>query len=45
MNAKRTTVRGPRPNGAQAGTDEGHELAPEARAAVAAPVVTAAWSC
>lgn len=45
MNANRTMVCGPQPNGAYARTEEGHELAPPVRVAVAAPVVTAAWSC
>ena len=45
MNANRATVDGPRPNVAHARTEEGHELAPQARVAVAAPVVTAARPC
>ena len=45
MNARRTPGGAPRPNAAHARTEEGHELAPQARVAVAAPVVTAARSC
>ena len=45
MNADSTAADGPRPNVAHARTDEGHELAPQARVAVAAPVVTSAQSC
>ena len=45
MNANRITADATRPNAAHARTEEGHELAPQARVAVAAPVVTAAWSC
>ena len=41
MTARRTTAGGPRPNVAHASADEGHELAPQARVAVAGPVVTA----
>jgi hypothetical protein len=45
MNANRTTVGGRRRNVAHARTEEGHELAPQARVAVAAPVVTAVRTC
>ncbi len=45
MNAGSTTAGGPRPNVANARTDEGHELAPQARVAVGALVVTDARPC
>jgi len=45
MNAKRATVGGRRWNVARARTEEGHELAPQARVAVAARVVTAVRPC
>ena len=45
MNERRTTVGGPRPNAERARTDEGHELAPQARVVVAALVVTAVRPC
>ena len=45
MNAGSTTVGGPRPNVAYARTDEGHELAPQERVAVAGTVVTDARPC
>jgi len=45
MNANRTTADGPRPNVAHARTERGHELAPQARVAVAVPVVKAVRPC
>ncbi len=45
MNAPRITEGTPRPNVVHARTEEGHELAPQARVAVAAPVVTAVQPC
>ena len=45
MNSAHTTDGTPRPNNAQPRTNEGHELAPQARVAVAATVVTAARPC
>lgn len=45
MNTNRTTVGGPRSNVAHARTEEGHELAPQARVAVAGTAVTDARPC
>lgn len=45
MNARRTTADAPRPNFAHARTEEGHELAPQARVAVAGTAVTDARPC
>ena len=45
MNTGITTAGGHRPNVTYALTDEGHELAPQARVAVAAPVVTTVRPC
>ncbi len=45
MNSAPTTADTPRPNIAYARTDEGHELAPQERVAVAGTVVTDARPC
>jgi hypothetical protein len=45
MNTRRTTAGAPRPNVALARTDEGHELAPQARAGATAPLVAAVRPC
>ncbi len=45
MNANRTTADGPRQNVAHARTERGHELAPQARVAVAGTAVTDARPC
>jgi len=45
MNARRTPAGAPRPNAAHARTEEGHELAPQARVAVAGSAVTDARPC
>jgi len=45
MSARRTAAGGTRPNVAHARTEEGHELAPQARVAIAGTAVTDARPC